>query len=283
LTNYNRYNVDEKFVFVANGSKVPVIGIGKCGILRQVYYVPSLSHSLLTVTSLTREGMRVVFKDDYAIISKGDSDLEFDTLRAKKINKLYTISQLQFELCTRLPHVDCLAHPPFGEDEKIDCFLADDIRTDPISNIHYMFGHPSAERTRYICKCYQLKDIRKLEHKAFEFLRNCTFCRQAKGKRNSFTGSVNRPDLLGKQWYADIKGPFTMPSLIHSNIYVFGIIEAKCRFLIQFYIRKKSDVEQCLRGWYDNYIQALRLSSRDNNFTHIFLYTDMGSNSHFLK
>ena len=67
-----------------------------------------------------------------------------------------------------------------------------------------------------------------------------------------------------------------MPSLIHSNIYVFGIIEAKSRFLIQFYIKKKSDVEQCLRGWYDNYIQALRLSSRDNNLTHIFLNTDMG-------
>ena len=178
--------------------------------------------------------MRVVIKDNYAIISKGDSDLEFDTLRARKINKLYTISQLQFELCKRLPHVDCLAHLPFGEDERLNCLLADDIRTDPISNIHYMFGHPSAERTRYICRCYQLKDIRKLEHKAFEFLRNCTFCRQAKGKRNSFTGTVNRPDVLGKQWYADIKGPFTMPSLIHSNIYVFGIIEAKSRFLIQF-------------------------------------------------
>ena len=66
-----------------------------------------------------------------------------------------------------------------------------------------------------------------------------------------------------------------MPSLIHSNIYVFGVIEAKSRFLIQFYIRKKSDVEQCLRGWYDNYIQAQRLSSRENNLTHIFLNTDM--------
>jgi hypothetical protein len=32
LTNYIRYNVDEKFVFVANGSKVPVIGMGKCNI-----------------------------------------------------------------------------------------------------------------------------------------------------------------------------------------------------------------------------------------------------------
>ena len=92
LTDYNRYNVDEKYVFVANGSKVPVLGIGKCGILRQVYYVPRLSHSLLSVSSLTREGMRVLFKDDYAIISKGDSNLEFDTLRAKKINKLYKIS-----------------------------------------------------------------------------------------------------------------------------------------------------------------------------------------------
>ena len=156
------------------------------------------------------------------------------------------------------------------------CVLADDIRTDPISNVHYMFGHPSAERTRYICKCYQSKDIRKLEHKAFEFLKNCTYCKQAKGKRNSFTGSVNRPDILGKQWYADVKGPFAMPSLVHGNTYVFGIIEAKSRLLIQFYIKKKSDVESCLRAWYERYIQALRLAPWKDELTHIFLNTDMG-------
>ena len=54
--------------------------------------------------------MRVVFKDDYAIISKVDSNLEFDTLRANKINILKKISRLQYELCTRILYLDSLAH-----------------------------------------------------------------------------------------------------------------------------------------------------------------------------
>ena len=97
--------------------------------------------------------MRVLFIDDYAIISKGDSNLEFDTLRAKKINILYKISQLQYELCTRIPYLNCLAHLPCGEEERTNCLLADDIRTISISNIHHMLGHPCTERSSYICKC----------------------------------------------------------------------------------------------------------------------------------
>ena len=104
-----RYKDSEKFVVVANGANVPVVGRGTCGILLQVLYVPRLSHSLRSVSSLTKEDMRVLFQDDHAIITKVESSLEFSSLRAKKINNLYEISQLRFELCTRIPHVDCLA------------------------------------------------------------------------------------------------------------------------------------------------------------------------------
>ena len=76
--------------------------------------------------------------------------------------------------------------------------------------------------------------------------------------------------------YADDKGPFAMPSLVHGNTYVFGIIEAKSRLLIQFYIKKKSDIESCLRAWYERYIQALRLAPCKDELTHIFLNIDMG-------
>ena len=122
---------------------------------------------------------------------------------------------------------------------NMQCFLAEDIRTDPISTWHYAFGHPSAERTRHICRCYNLPGIRKLEAKSFEFLKNCRMCRQAKKKRNSFSGTVSRPTVLGKQWYADVKGPFTMPSLVHKNQYVFVIIEGKTRLLIQYFYKGK--------------------------------------------
>ena len=179
-------------------------------------------------------------------------------------------------MCTKIPHVHYLAHLPAGE-EAMQCYLmSENARTDPISQVHYMFGHPSASRTRHICRCNNFPGIRKLEMKAFEFLKNCEFCRLAKGKRNSFSGTVARPNIKGKHWYADIKGPFEKPSLVHQNIYVFGIIEATTRYLIQFYIQKKSDVEACLRSWHENYVRALRLSAKGDDLTHIFLNTDMG-------
>jgi len=64
LTNYVKYDVGEHSVTVANGTRVPVHGYGKCGVLYKVYFVPKHSHSLLSVNSLTRQGMTVEFTDD---------------------------------------------------------------------------------------------------------------------------------------------------------------------------------------------------------------------------
>jgi hypothetical protein len=171
LTNFVRFASYKKNVMVANGSTVPVIGQGECGILRTVYYVPALSHNLISVNALTYDGIDVIFSDDYAIITTGNSGILFDPIRARKSQSLYKISMIQFELCTKIPHVYCLAHPAIG-DEAIECnLISDSARLDPISMVHYSFGHPSAERTRHICKCLNLPGIRKLETKAFEFLK----------------------------------------------------------------------------------------------------------------
>jgi hypothetical protein len=64
LTDYVRYHPNEKTVSVANGSAVPVLGYGSYGILRRVYYVPLLSHSLLSVSSLAKYGIVTSFNDD---------------------------------------------------------------------------------------------------------------------------------------------------------------------------------------------------------------------------
>ena len=91
LTSYSSFNFGEKYVTVANGSVVPVEGKGQCGILKKVYFVPLLSHCLLSVNSLTYDGIDVLFSDDYAIITRGNSGLQFDSLKARKINGLYRL------------------------------------------------------------------------------------------------------------------------------------------------------------------------------------------------
>jgi len=75
-------------------------------------------------------------------------------------------------------------------------------------------------------------------------------CSQAKGIRNSFSGSVARPFVKGKQWYTDVKGPFTIPSLINENKYVFGLFEGKSRNLIQYHLKEKSEAQIYIRRWY---------------------------------
>jgi len=98
-------------------------------------------------------------------------------------------------------------------------------------------------------------------------------CRLAKATRSSFKGTVARVAIKGKSWYADIKGPFEQTSLVHGNKYVFGIVESKTILLIQYYIKKKSDFEACLKSRYEKHIKALRLSDKKAELTHIFLNT----------
>ena len=134
--------------------------------------------------------------------------MKFTPLRAKLIKNLFRIPMMQFEISTMIPHVHCLAYPPPGVEDTRCLLISSEARNDPISHVHYMFGHPNAAKTRHLCKCYNFQGIKKLEVKAFEFLKNCEFCRLAKAKRSSFSGIVARPKVLGKFWYADIKGLF---------------------------------------------------------------------------
>jgi len=112
---------------------------------------------------------------------------------------------------------------------------------------HYMFAHPSAERTWYICKCHNCTNVRKFKAKSFDFIKNCPQCRLAKTKRDYFSGAVSKPLILIKQWAVDIKWPFDTPSFVNENTHVFGIIELKSHYLVQYYIKRKSEVGNYLK------------------------------------
>ena len=75
LSNFISFAPNEISVVVANGRGVPVQGFGTYGILSRVYFVPSLSHCLLSVNALTDEGIVILFNNDYAILHKGESEL----------------------------------------------------------------------------------------------------------------------------------------------------------------------------------------------------------------
>jgi len=110
LTDYNVKSNYQKYVQVANGHRVPVLGIGCCGLLTNVYYVPALSHSLLSVRALAAEGFNKTFTSDNVTITFGGSIYRFEPIISHVIDGLYRISQADFELRSQIPHQSCLGH-----------------------------------------------------------------------------------------------------------------------------------------------------------------------------
>ena len=112
-----------------------------------------------------------MFEDNTAYIYPRNSGYTFFPIVAVVTNGLYPVPNCPklLELESQIPHQSCLVHRVQEWDlhtscskhlhsdiESLQCHLVDDARTDPISTWHYAFGHPSAERTRHICKCYNL-------------------------------------------------------------------------------------------------------------------------------
>jgi len=50
---------------------------------------------------------------------------------------------------------------------------------------------------------------------------------------------VERHPVLGQVWNGDTMGPLSTPSLQYKNHYVYGLIESKSRFLIQYFIKRE--------------------------------------------
>jgi len=146
FTEYNVFHTIARSIQVANGHRVPVLGSGICGFLQTVYYVPALSHSLLSVRSLTSQGIIVLFEKDHATLYPGTSGYSFQPILAKVVNGLYRVSQAVFELKANIPHQSCLVHKVQewdlsdpchdhlqNQQNMLQCYLVEDLRTDPIS------------------------------------------------------------------------------------------------------------------------------------------------------
>ena len=103
-----------------------------------------------------------------------------------------------------------------------------------------IYGHPSAARTRYLCKCLGVKT--NLSIKNFECVRNCDICHLVKSNRQKTVQHITRMQILGKVWYHDIKGPFATPSLHFGNRYQSAYRESKSRLNFLTFIQHKSDV-----------------------------------------
>ena len=84
----------------------------------------------------------------------------------------------------------------------------------------------------------------------------CSYCALVKAKRSSFRGPITTPDQVGGLCFADVQGPFEVPSL-EENVYKIGIIEAITRYIWMTMAESKK-VYGMLEQWLKDTIPWMR-------------------------
>ena len=69
----------------------------------------------------------------------------------------------------------------------------------------------------------------------------------AKAKRSNFSGPVTIPDQIRGLFFADVQGPFEVPSL-EGSVHKIGIIKAKTRY-IWMAMAESEKVDGMLEQW----------------------------------
>ena len=188
-----------------------------------------------------------------------ESNPDVVLLRGHFANDLFRISAKDFEYQLGLRPVTCYVH---------------EISSQHLLQIHQMLGHASATRCAYECKCTKFPGLTTLSSRAFQTIQECEECALAKAKRRSFTGHLDAPEFVGQTWYVDVKGPVATPSLEYGNHYVFGIIDGKSKFLVQYFIKTKDQVLEMFKCFYDEFIPYVR--AIQPKLGAITVYSDMG-------
>jgi len=257
FTTYHPYNNTSLKASVADGHQLDILGKGDIGPLKDVLYVPQLKHCLISASALLEQGYGM-YTGSVPKILKESNPSEI-LLTGYYNNRLFQITVPEFERQLNLRPVTCLVH---------------EVTTQPLLHIHQMLGHASAERCAYECKCQRFPGLTSLSTKAFQAIRECQECALAKAHRRPFPGHLDEPEFFGQRWYVDVKGPVAVPSLVYGNHYVFGIIDAKSKFLIQYFMKTKDEVLTHFKSFHDEFIPLVK--SLQPNMGIITVYSDMG-------
>ena len=241
----------------ANGTVLDIMGKGDIGPLKDVLYVPGLRHCLISGTSLLRQGYSMLIGPVPMVFKTSIPDQVL--LRGHFANDLFRISATEFERQLGLRPVTCYVH---------------EISTHHLLQLHQMLGHASATRCSHECKCTKFPGLANLSSRAFHAIQKCEECALAKAKRRSFAGHLDVPTYVGQTWYVDVKGPVATPSLEYGNHYVFGIIDGKSKFLLQYFMKTKDQVLEMFQLFHDEFIPFVRAIQPDLGA--ITVYSDMG-------
>ncbi|MCO5607337.1 hypothetical protein L7F22_061532 [Adiantum nelumboides] len=232
-------------VFLGDNRSLNAVGLGYMPVIlpsgttvkvRDVYYVPSLSRNILSVTAATLTGSSIEFFHDYCVVHFKLPSGHFETIKIQQKNRLYPIAISQ-----QGPHY------LIASTSTLSLNL-----TKATSTLlwHYRLGHINSKTLHQMRQkhlCHGLPD-------SLSPIDLCEGCLLGKASHKPFPWSQTRSTQLNQLVHSDLCGPMETPSLTGSP-YFLTFVDDFCRYTTVYFLKLKSLVLVCFQDYCK---QALR-------------------------
>ncbi|MCO5587489.1 hypothetical protein L7F22_041438 [Adiantum nelumboides] len=217
-----------KKVTCANNASYPIKGVGKILItisdgsdlcLPDVLYVPGIKKNLLSVSSLAKNGLRVIFEDDRCIIRDRENGYSLITTGTLE-NGLFVLDRYEKQIQA------CIAETKTQAMQDAELW-------------HARFGHVGYGSLMTLQRHNMVHDLSLLEMPPRHVCEGCVL-----GKMHRFAfshdGSVRATRKL-QLVHSDVCGPMRTPS-VGNSLYFVTFIDDFSRFCWVYPLKAKSDV-----------------------------------------
>ncbi|MCO5579590.1 hypothetical protein L7F22_033447 [Adiantum nelumboides] len=217
-----------KKVTCANNASYPIKGVGKILItisdgsdlcLPDVLYVPGIKKNLLSVSSLAKNGLRVIFEDDRCIVRDRENGYSLITTGTLE-NELFVLDHYEKQIQA------CIAETKTRAMQDAELW-------------HARFGHVGYGSLMTLQRHNMVHDLSLLEMPPRHVCEGCVL-----GKMHRFAfsqdGSVRATRKL-QLVHSDVCGPMRTPS-VENSLYFVTFIDDFSRFCWVYLLKAKSDV-----------------------------------------
>ncbi|MCO5604581.1 hypothetical protein L7F22_058749 [Adiantum nelumboides] len=217
-----------KKVTCANNASYPIKGVGKILItisdgsdlcLPDVLYVPGIKKNLLSVSSLAKNGLRVIFEDDRCIVRDRENGYSLITTGTLE-NGLFVLDRYEKQIQA------CIAETKTQAMQDAELW-------------HARFGHVGYGSLMTLQRHNMVHDLSLLEMPPRHVCEGCVL-----GKMHRFAfsqdGSVRATQKL-QFVHSDVCGPMRTPS-VGNSLYFVTFIDDFSRFCWVYPLKAKSDV-----------------------------------------
>ncbi|MCO5551463.1 hypothetical protein L7F22_004966 [Adiantum nelumboides] len=217
-----------KKVTCANNASYPIKGVGKILItisdgsdlcLPDVLYVPGIKKNLLSVSSLAKNGLRVIFEDDRCIVRDRENGYSLITTGTLE-NGLFVLDRYEKQIQA------CIAKTKTQAMQDAELW-------------HARFGHVGYGSLMTLQRHNMVHDLSLLEMPPRHVCEGCVL-----GKMHRFAfsqdGSVRATRKL-QLVHSDVCGPMRTPS-VGNSLYFVTFIDDFSRFCWVYPLKAKSDV-----------------------------------------